>query len=190
MPRGGARTGSGRKRKALGLKVLHGTASQAERAARTAAGNQTPAPEIKAEAGNQSLGQFEPPVDLTERQQAIWRELAPHAIGKKTLVAETFTAFRMLCSQIALMRAIEAELEQDGLTGQKVTLQMDESGGGLQSVEKKAHTLLPKLTTVMQRVEAGLVRFGIAPTGKPMVEDKPVEVDPFAVFEVVQGGKQ
>ena len=94
-------------------------------------------------------------------------------------------AFRQLCSAMSLMRAMEAEIEADGLTGTKVTLQMDEKGGGLQSVEKKAHTLLSKLTTMMQRVDAGMVRFGLAPVGKPLIDDSPEDApeDPFAKFD-------
>jgi hypothetical protein len=159
------------------LKVLHGTATSAEK--------KSAAVLIPATAGDGP----EPPADLTDRQRAVWLELAGHAEAKKTLVPETMAAFRNLCSAVAIQRLIEAEIEADGLTGTKVTLQMDESGGGLQSVEKKAHTLLPKLTTVMQRVEAGMVRFGLSPVGKPMVEDKPAEIDPFAKFEVHKGGK-
>ena len=128
--------------------------------------------------------QVEPPADLTERQRAVWLELAPHASAKRTLFPGSMAAFRHLCSTVALQRQIEAELEADGLTNQKVTLQMDASGGGLESVEKKAHTLLSKLTTMMQRVDAGMVRFGLSPVGKPMVEETPLNADdPFARFE-------
>ena len=176
MPRGGSRPGAGRKRKSLALKVLHGTASTAERAAA-----------IKTPPVSIDTGGPEPPADLTDRQRAVWLELAGHAAAKKTLVPETMAAFRNLCSAVALQRLIEAAIEKDGLTQSTVTLQMDEKGGGLQSVQDKAHPLLSRLTTVMQRVEAGMVRFGLAPIGKPMVEDKPKEVDPFAVFE---GGRR
>ena len=127
----------------------------------------------------------EPPSDLTERQRAVWLELAPHAAAQRTLVPETVAHFRMLCSAVALQRAMLAELEADGLTGTKVTLQMDAKGGGLRSVAKRAHTLLSKLTTMMQRVDAGMVRFGLSPVGKPMVEETPLDPaeDPFAQFE-------
>ena len=74
-----------------------------------------------------------------------------------------------------------AEILADGLTGTKVTLQMDEAGGGVHSVEKKAHTLLSQYRGMMQRVEAGFTRFRLAPMAKEIVVAEKA-VDPFEEF--------
>lgn len=91
-------------------------------------------------------------------------------------------AFRQLCGRIVLLRQMEAMIAADGLMGDKVSLQMDDSGGGLQSVEKKAHDLLTKCMTLMQRVDQGMIRFRLAPIGKEIATPEPV-ADPFAEFD-------
>jgi hypothetical protein len=122
------------------------------------------------------------PADLPADQRQVWLELAPHAREARTLTLATAMAFRQLCSRIVLLRQMEAAIAADGLMGDKVSLQMDESGGGLQSVEKKAHDLLTKCMTLMQRVDQGMIRFRLSPIGKEMVTAEP-EADPFAEFD-------
>jgi hypothetical protein len=98
----------------------------------------------------------------------VWNELAPHACAALTLVPGTAAAFRQLCGRIVLLQQIEAQIEADGIMGTKVSLQMDETGGGLQTVEKKAHDLLTKSMTLMQRVDQGMMRFRLSPMGKEL----------------------
>lgn len=122
------------------------------------------------------------PADLTEAQTAVWNELAPHACAARTLVAGTVTAFRQLCGRIVLLHQMEAQLEQDGLMDTKVSLQMDETGGGLQTVQKKAHDLLTKCMTMMQRVDQGMLRFRLSPMGKEIIEPEPTK-DEWSEFD-------
>ena len=168
MPRGGARVGSGRKPKGASILSLHG-------------GRVRNAANVPSTVPNQPFEPVNTPQDLPDVQQAVWNELAPHALEARTLTAGTAAAFRDLCEAIVLKRMMLAEILADGLTGTKVTVQMDESGGGLQSVEKKAHTLLSQYRGMMQRVEAGFTRFRLAPMGKEIVVEQKA-VDPFEEF--------
>lgn len=91
-------------------------------------------------------------------------------------------AFRQLCGRIVLLHQMEAMIAADGLMGTRVNTQMDEDGGGSQVIEKKAHDLLTKCMTLMQRVDQGMIRFRLAPIGKEIATAEP-EVDPFAEFD-------
>jgi len=169
---GGARMGAGAKSKGARILALQGGRIRSEGAKISQEAERTPLPEVSQ------------PESLSEAEKAVWVELAPHALEARTLTPGTVAAFRDLCEAIVLKRMMLAEILTDGLTTTKVTLQMDEKGGGLQSVEKKAHTLLAQHRGMMQRVEAGLQRFRLAPMGKEIVV--PVkDVDPFAEFEAV-----
>lgn len=168
MPRGGARVGAGRKPKGASILSLHG--------GRVRSGGKVPST-----VSNAPLPSVKSPEDLPSEHQKVWNELAPHARAARTLTVGTAAAFRDLCEAIVLKRMMLAEILADGLTGNKVTLQMDEAGGGVQSVEKKAHTLLSQYRGMMQRVEAGFTRFRLAPMGKELaVEEK--AADPFEEF--------
>lgn len=125
---------------------------------------------------------LEAPPGMSADQRAVWVSLAPHAIAAGTLTAATVVAFLQLCSRIVLLRAMEAQIEADGIMADKVTLQMDEKGGGLQSVEKKAHDLLTKYMTLMQRVDQAMLRFRLAPMGKELVPPEP-PVDEWQEFD-------
>ena len=70
----------------------------------------------------------------------------------RTLTPATAAAFELLCRQILLERKLNRSPDRGG----------------------SAHR------GMMQRVEAGLSRFRLAPTGKPAPAPKPV--DPFAEF--------
>jgi hypothetical protein len=123
---------------------------------------------------------------MPEAHVAVWNELAPHACAERTLTPATAAAFRQLCGRIVLLDKIEAQIEADGIMADKVTLQMDETGGGLQSVEKKAHDLLTKCMTLMQRVDQGMLRFRLSPMGKELAQAEPDKaIDPIAEFETV-----
>lgn len=152
---GGTRVGAGRKPKSQEEKWLGGDAGKRGDGKRKP---QAPPPVTLIAA----------PADLPEAQAVVWNTLAPHACAQRTLTAQTAAAFALLCKQIVLEQLMFQEITTDGLTGTKVTLQMDEKGGGLQSVEKKAHTLLAQHRQMMQRVEAGMLRFRLSPIGKEM----------------------
>lgn len=169
MPRGGARVGAGRKPKGATVLSLHG-------------GRIRPSAKQAEDVPQAPLVPVQPPLDAPSEQQAVWNELMPHALMARTLTPGTAAAFRDLCEAIVLKRMMLAEIMADGLTQAKVTLQMDEQGGGVQSVEKKAHALLSQHRGMMQRVEAGMTRFKLAPMGKEIVQPAKTE-DPFAEFD-------
>ena len=170
MPRGGARPGSGRKKK-----TEH---------AIWVAGNASKLAEVPKERPKSKPFQLMPaPAHLPEAQAAVWNDLAPQACQQRTLNTQTMAAFELLCKQIVLERMMFDQILADGLTGNKVTLQMDASGGGLQSVEKKAHTLLAQHRGMMQRVEAGMVRFRLSPMGKELDVPDEGPKDEWAEFD-------
>lgn len=115
------------------------------------------------------------PDGLTPAQRAVWESLAPHALAQRTLIPATAERFARLCRNIVLERMMADQIEHDGLTETRVSLQMDEKGGGLQTVEKKAHTLLGKLIGIGQRIDTGLTAFRLAPTGRALApsQEKP-----------------
>jgi hypothetical protein len=159
---GGLRVGSGRKPKDRATAFLHGAKPRQATASRPEA--------------------VPMPADLSADQREVWRELAPYALEARTLTAGTSMAFRQLCGRIVLLRQMEAMIAADGLMDTKVSLQMDETGGGMQTVQKKAHDLITKCMTLMQRVDQGMIRFRLAPIGKEIAAPE-VVVDPFAEFD-------
>lgn len=170
MPRGGARVGAGRPRKDAAAKWLGGNAGKRKA---TDAPRSQPTPLLPA------------PADVPAAQAAVWAQLAPHACQARTLVAGTAQAFADLCEAIVLKRMMLAEILADGLTGTKVTLQMDETGGGLQSVEKKAHALLSQYRAMVQRVDVGMKSFRLSPMGKELALPAEAPKDEWAEFETV-----
>jgi hypothetical protein len=112
----------------------------------------------------------------------VWDQLAPHALAQRTLTPATAWAFGQLVEAIVLKRDVLAVIEADGLMQNRLSTKMDESGGGEQVFESKAHPLIAKWTALLVRVEAGLTRFRLAPMGKelqPVDEPK----DDFAEFD-------
>ena len=132
------------------------------------------------------------PKGLPLGQSAVWDALAPQARLQRTLTSATAWAFVQLCEAIVLKRDILAVIEADGLMQNRLSTKMDESGGGEQVFESKAHPLIAKWTALLVRVEAGLTRFRLAPMGKELA---PVEepADEWAEFDapltLVKGGK-
>lgn len=159
---GGLRVGAGRKSKDLARKVLEGTATRRERAQ----GSVNPPEAVPM------------PAELGATEQRLWLELAPYATAARTLTPATSRAFRDLLQAILARDAMFAQIEKDGLTYLKVTV----DGAGQEHTEVKAHPLISQHRGMMQRVEAGMARFRIAPTGKP-IEDGPKPEDPFDEFE-------
>lgn len=104
-----------------------------------------------------AAGPVRRPRGLTKEQAAVWKQLAPHATAAGTLTAATAKAFEILCRAVVL----EADLAK--------------SGAG--SADHRG---------MMQRVEVGLTRFGIAPIGKAIIAPAKGE-DPFAEFDAPLG---
>jgi hypothetical protein len=138
---GGHRPGSGRKPKDLAAKMLHGTATRAQReAARKPV----------------TVEEFDAPNDLTTAERLVWLRLAPGAFAARTLTKATEYQFVMLCRNVVLEREIAADASLRGGANHR---------------------------GIIQRVDAELARFCLAPMGKPIVEDAPKVEDPFAEFE-------
>jgi hypothetical protein len=103
-------------------------------------------------------GPIDPPADLPAKAKAVWVRLSTFAVEKQTLYPETMAAFAMLCRAVVTERKLSRGKTEGG----------------------SAHR------GMMQRVEAGYLRFGLAPNGKPIAKPRAV-VDPFAEFDAVQG---
>jgi hypothetical protein len=100
------------------------------------------------------------PADLSAAGKVVWAKLAPHAREKGTLWPETVEAFALFCRAVVLERKLS-------------------KGRSAGSSNHRG---------MMQRVEAGMLRFGIAPNGKPIVK-KAAIVDPFAEFDQPATGR-
>lgn len=81
-----------------------------------------------------------PPDSLADDAKAIWLRDAPLAVRRQTLTKSTAYAFEILCSAIVLERLLANDPEKAGGS--------DHRG-------------------MLQRVETGLLRFDLAPNGKP-----------------------
>lgn len=95
--------------------------------------------------------EFDAPDDLTIDERHVWMELAPHGFENGTLSKATSLAFRLLCRNIVLER--------------RYALSVQDAGGA-------SHR------GMIQRVDAELMHFGLAPCGKPIVATPKAEVDP------------
>ena len=161
MAKGGVRVGSGRKPLTGHVASLHGSRGNV---AGRAPNWSSPSP----------LAPPEPvamPTDLSAEQAAVWLELAPHALEARTLTAGTVQSFRDLCEAIVVRRAMLAQIDREGLI-----ILVGEAA------DRKAHPLLAHHRGMMQRVEAGLTRFRLAPMGKEILA--PIKaVDPFDEFD-------
>lgn len=176
---GGARMGAGRKRKTLQEQRLTGTVSRSPEQAGASA---TAAPPVAAEtpAIVETETQDGPVVSiplpgggvvtrpnrLNEAEVDIWNELAPLAVKAGTLVPETSFAFCDLVELVVLRQRMKDELsaldERDGKRGYYDLTISTEQG-------LKAHPLITQYRSMMQRVEAGLARFRLAPFGKEIL---------------------
>lgn len=95
----------------------------------------------------------------------MWLELAPLAAEQRTLTPATASAFRDLVEVIVLHRWMLSQVTSDGLTSGRA-VHNDE--GEVIAVAKTAHPLLTHLRGMMQRVEAGKLRFRLLANGKPL----------------------
>lgn len=154
MPKGGRRTGAGRKPKSAEAHQRDGTASRAQI---------VPHPS----ASGAMVVQISPPLDLSDAELSAWQGLAPLATAKRTLTMETAFRFRELCENIVLKRAIHLCIVERGLEVMKVTI----DGSGQEHVEHKANSLLNQYRGMQQLVNSGLKDFSLSPFGKPDVEE-------------------
>jgi hypothetical protein len=89
---------------------------------------------------------FDPPKSLRGKARTVWLELAPLAFKARTLTRETEWSFVILCRNVALER--------------KMAVARYGAGG----VNHRG---------MIQRVDAELAHFCLAPFGKPLSEAKP-----------------
>jgi len=108
---------------------------------------------------------------LTLEELAEWNELAPRAIKQGTLTEVEVPALVDLCRARVLMVKLLRGAYTDGLT--QVT-----DKGGLAS-----HPAIARYTTLQQRVDAGMLRFGLAPAGKVTGKEPDATADPFDQFD-------
>jgi hypothetical protein len=170
---GGARIGAGRPRKDKGLARLQGSKRHKSKAGER--GVAVPPP-----------GDIQPPADMPADQQAIWDQLAPHALAAGTLTPATAESFRDLCRVVVVRNGLFAKIQEDGWT--YITVKPDPDGGTHEEIRK--HPLVTDLRAFEQRVEAGRARFRLAPMGKEMVSAEQPQ-DEFAEFDgpkLVKGG--
>lgn len=156
---GGDRVGSGRKSKGEAAHWLGGNA-----------GKRRPKGQGRPEAPGRSLDLIPAPADLLEDQREVWETLAPHACAARTLTVGTIAAFRDLCEAITMKRSLYDQIVADGFVCGK-TIRNEE--GDVVAVEKKAHPLLGHHRGMMQRVEAGMLRFRLSPMGKELTPADP-----------------
>ncbi len=100
-----------------------------------------------------ALDESDCPNELTHEERLVWLELAPHAKLARTLTESTSLGFRMLCKNIALSNRYYASV-------------LDCGGANHRGL--------------IQRIDAELLRFSLAPCGKPVAHpeaEKPA-IDP------------
>jgi hypothetical protein len=177
---GGSRAGAGRRSQNQALGELRGSRRTRARAKKSNQGNQAarnqngepPATSVDAAQVVPDVQIPDPPGSLTLDELAVWNEIAPLAAKEGTLSQSTAVALRDLCEAIVLKRKLLRQVGDDGIV-------VTGKGG------KRAHPLLTQFRGLMQRVEAGMIRFKLAPMGKEVVApEKPA--DPFAEFDSSQ----
>jgi len=104
-----------------------------------------------------SIDEFDAPNDLTTAERNVWLELAPFAFGNRTLTRATSLAFRLLCRNVVLERALATSVEDRGGANHR----------GL-----------------IQRVDAELSAFNLRPFGKAIYQTEPesAPVNPLEKF--------
>jgi hypothetical protein len=102
------------------------------------------------------IEEFDAPNDLTMDERHVWMELAPHAFKSRTLTKASSLAFRMLCRNVVLEKMYATSVTDRGGASHR----------GL-----------------IQRVDAELLAFGLAPCGKPMADATPAKQAPVNPLE-------
>ena len=119
----------------------------------------------------EELGEIVPvemPQGMSEAEQTVWARLAPKALQRGTLTPETSDRFALFCRASVMEQSMAAKIQADGWTYISVTV----DGSGQERETLKAHPLCGAHRGMMQRVEAGMLAFRIAPIGKPLVAGK------------------
>lgn len=98
---------------------------------------------------------LEPPGDLCESAQGVWREYARFAIEQLTLTEATVAGFRQLCQQWAYLVDVEQAIQS--------------AGAGTKEAEPFLRTYLK----LAQRLDSSLARFRLTAFGKAAVTEKP-----------------
>lgn len=175
---GGHRVGAGRRRQGQAAGELKG--SRRARARTKGNQNNQTAPnqtEQAATAAQPTPDRLEsvlipdPPGSLTLDELAEWNDLAPRAAKVGTLTDDTKFALRDLCQARVLKDRLLRKVSDHG----DVVMA---SNGNL-----AAHPLLTRFTTLLQRVEAGMMRFKLAPIGKEIEPTGEKSADPFSEFD-------
>lgn len=102
------------------------------------------------------------PPTLTSEERVIWDWLAPHAVAAGTLTPAGAYGFSLLCRNVVIERELAADPATRGQSNHR---------------------------GVVQRIDAELARYMLAPMGKPLVEPAAEPEDEWAQFDVIQGGK-
>lgn len=99
------------------------------------------------------LDEADAPNDFNHEERCVWLELAPFAMKNGTLTPATALGFRMLCRNIVLERAYATSV-------------MDRGGANHRGL--------------IQRIDSELLRFNLAPCGKPVAGAEPQKpaIDP------------
>jgi hypothetical protein len=172
---GGRRVGAGRPQQNQALGELRGSRRARARASQknqTATANQNAgaAPVGATDQPSSDVLIPQPPGDLTLDELAEWNELAPRAQKRGTLTDDEKHALRDLIRLRVLQTRLTRTLADHG--------DVVRGAGG----QLAAHPLITRITTLSQRIDAGMMRFKLAPMGKEVVEpEKPA--DPFAEFD-------
>ncbi len=139
---GGARPNAGRKKKHPAERLLNGTATSDERELAL-----RPPP----------IRRVPKPIDLSSEQRDTWEALAPLAEFERTLTNSTTPAFRQLCELIVQRDELWKQIALEGFVVETM-------------LGPNAHPLLVHYRGFTQRIEAGMVRFRLAPFGKALFE--------------------
>lgn len=146
---GGNRPGAGRKKKDAAARALDGNAGHR--------GRVLPHPSVPPQVSAPppaavDIDEADAPNDLTIEERRVWLMMAPFATANGTLTKAWAFAFALLCRNIALERRYASSVT--------------EAGG-------------PSHRGVIQIVDRELLRFNLAPLGKPAEsEDAKPAVDP------------
>lgn len=172
---GGKRVGAGRKRKDLALGALTGSRRTAARAKHAPVSSSAPVVQADTEppVRETALVTTAPPAPsyLTLEELAEWHELAPLAVQQGTLTPVEVPALVDLCRARVLMVKLLRVAYADGL------MQVSDKGA------IQAHPSIARYTTLQQRVDAGMLRFGLAPVGKVTGKEPDQPADPFDQFD-------
>lgn len=106
---------------------------------------------------------LEPPADLSESAQGVWRDYARFAIEQMTLTTATRAGFRQFCQQWAYLAELDTVIQ------------------GMGAGNKDAASHMRLYLNLAQRLDSSMARFKLTACGKPAVQPKPkAAVNPWA----------